>query len=251
MEITLTRQSQYGVRVIFDMAYHSNGLELRAKAILRRQRISPSYLQQIFQKLTKAKVLGSKRGPSGGYFLMKEPKDITVGEIVGITEGGLSLVSCERNGKLKKPCGRLNELDSLFCVGCGEEMMNCVKEEIKRPWAGPSYKTIALIIATVILIGFLVKVGAIFLDGKGTAKISSSPPPSTSPIQVDEAKVITVAKNFKCACGGCGELSLETCQCDMPKGAVEEKNFILEKLAEGLTVEQVIELLDKKYGHRV
>jgi hypothetical protein len=37
----------------------------------------------------------------------------------------------------------------------------------------------------------------------------------------------------------------------MPKGAVEEKNFIREKLAEGFTVEQVIELLDKKYGHRV
>jgi hypothetical protein len=68
---------------------------------------------------------------------------------------------------------------------------------------------------------------------------------------VDEAQVIAVAKNFKCACGGCGELPLETCTCDMPKGAVEEKAFIREKLAEGLTVEQVIELLDKKYGHRV
>lgn len=40
---------------------------------------------------------------------MREPKNITVGEIVRITEGGLSLVSCERNGKLKKPCGRWNE----------------------------------------------------------------------------------------------------------------------------------------------
>jgi len=34
-------------------------------------------------------------------------------------------------------------------------------------------------------------------------------------------------------------------------GAVEEKNFIRDKFAEGFTVEQVIELLDKKYGHRV
>ncbi len=53
------------------------------------------------------------------------------------------------------------------------------------------------------------------------------------------------------ACGGCGELPLVTCQCDMPKGAVEEKNFIRERLAEGLSVEQIIGLLDKKYGHRV
>jgi cytochrome c-type biogenesis protein CcmH/NrfF len=37
----------------------------------------------------------------------------------------------------------------------------------------------------------------------------------------------------------------------MPKGSVEEKRFIRERLAEGYTVEQVIEFLDKKYGHRV
>ncbi len=53
--------------------------------------------------------------------------------------------------------------------------------------------------------------------------------------------LIAVAENFKCACGGCGELPLATSECDMPKGSVEEKNFIREKLAEGSTVEQVIE----------
>jgi cytochrome c-type biogenesis protein CcmH/NrfF len=130
-------------------------------------------------------------------------------------------------------------------------MMNRVKEEIKRPSAGPSYRRISLVIATVILAGFLVKVGTTFFKGGRSSKISSSPPASTSMIKVDEAKVIAVAKNFKCACGGCGELPLETCQCDMPLGAVEEKNFIREKLAEGFSVEQVIELLNKKYGHRI
>jgi hypothetical protein len=130
-------------------------------------------------------------------------------------------------------------------------MIRKPKEEITRPSAGPSYKTIALVIATVILIGFLVKVGTTFFKGGRPSNVSSYPPASISTIKVDEAKVIAVAKNFKCACGGCGELPLETCQCDMPKGAVEEKNFIREKLAEGFTVEQVIEQLNKKYGHRV
>jgi cytochrome c-type biogenesis protein CcmH/NrfF len=66
-----------------------------------------------------------------------------------------------------------------------------------------------------------------------------------------EDQVRQVAVNFKCACGGCGELPLAECQCDMPKGAVEEKSFIRAKLAEGYTVPQVIELVDKKYGLRV
>lgn len=66
-----------------------------------------------------------------------------------------------------------------------------------------------------------------------------------------EDQVRQVAVNFKCACGGCGELPLDECRCDMPKGAVEEKGFIRAKLMDGYTVPQVIELVDKKYGLRV
>jgi cytochrome c-type biogenesis protein CcmH/NrfF len=66
-----------------------------------------------------------------------------------------------------------------------------------------------------------------------------------------EDQVRQVAVNFKCACGGCGELPLAECQCDMPKGAVEEKSFIRNKLAEGYTVPEVIEQVGQKYGHRV
>jgi len=65
-----------------------------------------------------------------------------------------------------------------------------------------------------------------------------------------EDQVRQVAVNFKCACGGCGELPLAECQCDMPEGAVEEKSFIRTKLAEGFTVPEVIDLVDQKYGHR-
>jgi cytochrome c-type biogenesis protein CcmH/NrfF len=65
-----------------------------------------------------------------------------------------------------------------------------------------------------------------------------------------EEKVLAVARQFRCACGGCGEKQLALCECDMPKGSVEEKNFIRYNLKSGLTVDQVIEMVDKKYGHR-
>jgi hypothetical protein len=149
-------------------------------------------------------------------------------------------------------CGHFNELDTLFCISCGEEMIKSPKDNRKRSSDGPSYKAIALVIGLALLLGLFLKLGISLFKEEGSSKLSSSPAPiSTSVRNVDEAKVIAVAKNFKCACGGCGELPLETCTCDMSKGAVEEKNFIREKLAEGFTVEQVIELLDKKYGHRV
>ena len=77
--------------------------------------------------------------------------------------------------------------------------------------------------------------------------------PTATTVATDavENQVFQVAVNFKCACGGCGELPLAECQCDMPKGAVEEKGFIRSKLAEGRTIPEVIELVDQKYGHRV
>ena len=77
------------------------------------------------------------------------------------------------------------------------------------------------------------------------------PTASTLATNSAEDQVHQVAVNFKCACGGCGELPLAECQCEMPKGALEEKNFIRTKLAEGHTVPEVIELLDQAYGHRV
>jgi cytochrome c-type biogenesis protein CcmH/NrfF len=66
-----------------------------------------------------------------------------------------------------------------------------------------------------------------------------------------ESQVQLVAANFRCACGGCGELFLIDCTCDMPRGAVEEKRFIREKLQQGLAVEQVVNMVEKEYGHRI
>ncbi len=147
-------------------------------------------------------------------------------------------------------CGNFNELEALFCVTCGQAMIKVPKENFKRQSTGPSYKTIGLVIGMVFLLGIFIKAGAIFFKGENRSRLSSSSASVSASTKVDEAEVMAVAKNFKCACGGCGELPLVTCQCEMPKGSVEEKRFIREKLAEGYTVEQVIELLDKKYGHR-
>lgn len=65
-----------------------------------------------------------------------------------------------------------------------------------------------------------------------------------------EEKVMAVSANFRCACGGCGELPLIQCECDMPRGAKEEKDFMRRMLKEGFSVERVIQLVDEKYGHR-
>ncbi len=105
----LSTQSRYGVRAIFDIAFHSEGLETQVKDISRREGISPRYIEQIFQKLKKGGIIGSKRGPSGGYFLNKKPEEITIGEIIRITEGDINPVLCIDSEDSSKSCSRSGE----------------------------------------------------------------------------------------------------------------------------------------------
>jgi Rrf2 family protein len=101
----LTTKSRYGVRATFDIAYHAGGLPAQMKDISARQHISSRYLEQIFIKLKRAGILGSKRGPKGGYYLLKEPKDITIYDILECTEGPIELVFCVGEDPAGESCG--------------------------------------------------------------------------------------------------------------------------------------------------
>jgi len=102
----LSTKTRYGVRALFDMAYHAGTLPVQIKDISRRQAISPRYLEQIFQDLKKAGLLRSRRGPQGGYSLARKPEEITLQQIVSATEGRTALVDCaseKKEGK-KEAC---------------------------------------------------------------------------------------------------------------------------------------------------
>ncbi len=102
MRITTT--SRYGVRALFDVAYHGGGQPTQIKDISRRQKISQRYLEQIFNKLLKAGLLKSRRGPRGGYMLARDPSEITVGNIISAAQGPIVPVRCleeeEQNNKV-------------------------------------------------------------------------------------------------------------------------------------------------------
>lgn len=119
----LSTQSRYGVRAIFDIAYHSEGLDTQVKDISRREGISPRYIEQIFQKLRKAGIIGSKRGPSGGYFLNKKPEEITIGEIIRVTEGDINPVLCVSSKGSDQPCEKSGEcVTQIIWNGAGDKL---------------------------------------------------------------------------------------------------------------------------------
>ena len=122
-DMRLSTKSRYGVRAVFDIAFHGGGDGVQVKDIARRQQISPRYLEQIFQKLRNAGIITSKRGPQGGYSLAKNPQNIKVGEIIRVTEGGLEPVFCVHPEKSGKHCDRIAEcVTRLIWKEAGEKL---------------------------------------------------------------------------------------------------------------------------------
>lgn len=91
----LSTKITYGVRALFDIAYHSCGLPAKVNDIARRQGISPRYIEQIFIMFKKDGIIKTVRGPKGGYLLARKPHDISLGDIIRAVEGDIELVSCK------------------------------------------------------------------------------------------------------------------------------------------------------------
>jgi Rrf2 family iron-sulfur cluster assembly transcriptional regulator len=86
----LSLQVQYAICGSFDLAYNGGGEPVQIRVISQRQAIPLRYLEQIFQRLRRAGLVQSKRGPGGGYTLARLPSEISLHEIVEALEGPLS-----------------------------------------------------------------------------------------------------------------------------------------------------------------
>ena len=108
MRITTT--SRYGVRALFDVAYHGGGQPTQIKDISRRQKISQRYLEQIFNKLLKAGLLKSRRGSPGGLHACKgRIRDLDRGHHLRSSRThSTGLVVFQRNEETQQDCDILD-----------------------------------------------------------------------------------------------------------------------------------------------
>ena len=87
----LSNKGRYGVRAVFDIAFHNSGKATQIKDIAERQALPPRFLEQIFQDLKRASLVTSKRGPKGGYALAMPSSEIRVGDVVRALEGPIRI----------------------------------------------------------------------------------------------------------------------------------------------------------------
>jgi len=90
----LGTRGRYAVAAMADIARWSNGQPINLASIEERQGISLSYLEQLFLQLRRANIVGSVRGPGGGYRLSRHADDIALSEIIAAVDEPLVVTRC-------------------------------------------------------------------------------------------------------------------------------------------------------------
>ena len=90
----LSKKTKYGLKALAYMARLEDKQPVQIATIAESENISLKFLESILLTLRKSGFLGSKKGKGGGYYLLKEPKDIKISPIMRILEGPIAMVPC-------------------------------------------------------------------------------------------------------------------------------------------------------------
>ena len=96
----ISTRGRYGTRMMLDLAAHHDQGPTPLREIAKRQDLSVKYLEQLIIPLKAAGYIRSVRGARGGYTLARKPDKISLGQIIKVLEGGLSLVDCVEDPKV-------------------------------------------------------------------------------------------------------------------------------------------------------
>lgn len=99
----MSTKGRYGIKAMLELALSYDREMVSVRSIAEKQNISELYLEQIFSLLRKEKLVKSLRGAKGGYSLSRNPKEITIKNIMDALEGPISISNCiEKDAKCDK-----------------------------------------------------------------------------------------------------------------------------------------------------
>jgi Rrf2 family protein len=93
--IKVSKKSQYGLRAMVLLAKnHKSNKILSTKIISEKEGIPFDFMLKIILQLEKAKLVNGRKGVRGGYVLSKNPKKISVNDVVSVLENNKKTVDC-------------------------------------------------------------------------------------------------------------------------------------------------------------
>ncbi|MBB3332456.1 Rrf2 family iron-sulfur cluster assembly transcriptional regulator [Halomonas campaniensis] len=90
----LTTKGRYAVTAMLDLTVNAHAGPISLADISRRQEISLSYLEQLFARLRRARLVESVRGPGGGYLLAMAPEAISVARVIDAVDESVDATRC-------------------------------------------------------------------------------------------------------------------------------------------------------------
>jgi Rrf2 family cysteine metabolism transcriptional repressor len=90
----LSTKGEYASRAVLEISLHHPHQLLHIQEIASAQGIPVRFLEQILLMLKRAGYLRSKKGPNGGYYLAKDPAQISVAEVIRVMDGPLAPIDC-------------------------------------------------------------------------------------------------------------------------------------------------------------
>lgn len=103
----LTTKGRFAVTAMVDLALRHGGGPVTLAEISARQKISLSYLEQLFGKLRRRELVASVRGPGGGYRLARDMATVSVAEIILAVDEPIDATKC---------AGKENCMDEQKCL---------------------------------------------------------------------------------------------------------------------------------------
>ncbi len=116
----IPQKSQYALRAVFELSRHYGKGPVKIADIARAQAIPPRFLEVILSQLKQGGFVDSQRGSDGGYFLVRDPQILTVGELLRFIQGPISPVAC------------LDEDTSNRCYLYGDCVFMAMWEKVKK-----------------------------------------------------------------------------------------------------------------------
>ena len=98
----LSKKTKYGIKALTFLARQQDNTPIQIAEIAKSENISLKFLESILLLLRHSGFLGAKKGKGGGYYLIKEPRDINMAHVYRILEGPIALLPCASHNFYEK-----------------------------------------------------------------------------------------------------------------------------------------------------